>query len=70
MTTDDVLASGQKIQFGSAVNMKVRRPDWMRVDIDGDRRNERMFYDGKTFTVFGERAGSSPSSTRRRRWPI
>ena len=57
MTTDDVLASGQKVQFGSVVTLKVRRPDWMRVDIDGDRRVERLFYDGKTFTAFGKRAG-------------
>ncbi len=57
MTTDDVLASGQKVQYGSVVTMKVRRPDHMRIDIDGDRRNEKMFYDGKTFTVLGARAG-------------
>ena len=27
------------------------------LDIAGDRRNERMYYDGKTFTVFGDKAG-------------
>ena len=57
MTTDDVLPSGQKVQYGGTVDLKVRRPDRMRMDIAGDRRNERMFYDGKTFTVFGERNG-------------
>ena len=57
MTTDDVLKSGQKVQFGATVDMKVRRPDRMRIDISGDRRNERIFYDGKTFTVFGDRVG-------------
>jgi hypothetical protein len=54
-TTDDVLKSGQKVQFGATVDMKVRRPDRMRVDISGDRRNERIYYDGKTFTVFGDK---------------
>ena len=49
--------SGQKVQFGGTVDLKVRRPDRMRIDIAGDRRNERMYYDGKTFTVFGERVG-------------
>jgi len=57
MTTDDQLASGQKVQFGGTVDLKVRRPDRMRVDITGDRRNERLYYDGKTFTVFGPNTG-------------
>ena len=57
MTTDDLIGSGQKVQFGAAVDLKVRRPDRMRMDIAGDRRNERIFYDGKTFTVFSERIG-------------
>jgi hypothetical protein len=56
-TTDDVLPTGQKVQFGGAVDMKIRRPDRMRVDISGDRRNERFYYDGKTFTIFGEKTG-------------
>ena len=55
MTTDDLLPSGQKVQFGGTVDLKVRRPDRLRMDIAGDRRNERIYYDGKTFTVFGER---------------
>ena len=29
----------------------------MRVDITGDRRNERLDDDGKTFTVFGPNTG-------------
>jgi hypothetical protein len=57
MTTDDVIAAGQKVQFSGAVDLKVRRPDRLRMDIAGDRRNEHIFYDGKTFTVYGERAG-------------
>jgi hypothetical protein len=56
-TTDDVLPSGQKVQFGGNIDLKVRRPDRLRMDLSGDRRNERMYYDGKTFTVFGDRVG-------------
>lgn len=56
-TTDDVLPSGQKVQFGGTVDLKIRRPDKMRVDIVGDRRNERLYYDGKTFTAFGDKVG-------------
>ena len=54
-TTDDVLASGQKVQYGGTIDLKVRRPDRLRMDISGDRRNERIYYDGKNFTVFADR---------------
>jgi hypothetical protein len=57
MTTDDALTSGQKVQFSASVTLKVRRPDRMRMDIDGDRRNERLFYDGKTFTAYSTKQG-------------
>jgi len=57
MTTDDLLASGQKVQFNGSVELMVRRPDRMRMDIRGDRRDEHLYYDGKTFTIFGERVG-------------
>jgi len=56
-TTDDVLPSGQKVQYGGTVDLKVRRPDRMRMDIQGDRRNEHLLFDGKTFTVYPERVG-------------
>ena len=57
MTTDDLLASGQKVQFEGTAEVMVRRPDRLRADIRGDRRDQRLYYDGKTFTIFGERLG-------------
>ena len=57
MTTDDLLASGQKVQLGGTVELMVRRPDWMRMDVRADDRDEHLYYDGKTFTIFGERVG-------------
>ena len=57
VTTDDLLASGQKVQFGGTIELMVRRPDRMRADIRGDRLDEHMYYDGKTFTIFGEKVG-------------
>jgi hypothetical protein len=57
MTTDDLLASGQKVQFEGTAELMVRRPDRLRANISGDRRDEHLFYDGKTFTIFGGRAG-------------
>jgi hypothetical protein len=56
-TTDDLLASGQKVQFSGTVELNIRRPDRMRMDIRGDRRDQRIYYDGKSFTIFGERVG-------------
>ncbi len=52
MTTDDVMPSGQKVQYEGTVELKVRRPDRLTADITSDRKNERIFYDGKTFTVY------------------
>jgi hypothetical protein len=57
VTTDDLLASGQKVQFEGTVELMVRRPDRLRMNVRGDRRDEKIFYDGKTFTIFGERLG-------------
>jgi hypothetical protein len=57
VTTDDLLASGQKVQFEGTVELMIRRPDRMRMNVRGDRRDEKIFYDGKSFTVFGERLG-------------
>jgi len=57
VTTDDLLDSGQKVQFGGTIEMMVRRPDRLRADVRGDRRDEHIYYDGKTFTMFGEKVG-------------
>ena len=56
-TTDDVLPSGQKVEYGGTVSMKLRRPNRLRVDVVSDRKNERIFYDGNTFTVFQPAVG-------------
>jgi hypothetical protein len=56
-TTDDILASGQKVQYGGTVKLKIRRPDRMAAEVVSDRKNEQMFYDGTTFTVFQPKVG-------------
>jgi hypothetical protein len=56
-TTDDVLASGQKVEYGGTVGLELRRPNRLRVDVVSDRRNERIFYDGNTFTVYQPAVG-------------
>jgi hypothetical protein len=57
VTTDDLLASGQKVQFDGTIELMVRRPDRLRADVRGDRRDEHIYYDGKTFTIFTAKAG-------------
>ncbi|NOK22037.1 DUF2092 domain-containing protein [Corallococcus carmarthensis] len=56
-TTDEVLTSGQKVQFSGQSDIQVRRPDRLRADISSDRKQRQLFYDGKTFTVNGPRMG-------------
>ena len=55
--TDDVLDSGQKVRRGGVAELKVRRPDRMRIDFNGDLRQQQHFYDGKTFTLYDQRTG-------------
>src|SRR3954470_18912254 len=49
LTTDDLLPSGQKVQYSGHAELRVRRPDRLRADVISDRKNEQLYYDGKTF---------------------
>jgi len=51
-TTDEVLDNGQKVQTSGTATLKLSRPDRLRADVVSDRRNEQIFYDGKTFTLY------------------
>jgi hypothetical protein len=51
-TTDDILASGQKVQYGGKAKLRIQRPDRMAAEVVTDRKNEQMYYDGTTFTVY------------------
>jgi hypothetical protein len=56
-TTDEVLLSGQNIQLGASIDLRVRRPDRLRADVTSDRKTRRFLYDGRTFTLYGPRTG-------------
>lgn len=56
-SSEEVLASGQKLQFGGTVNMKFRRPDGLRVSIQTSRRDREIYYNGKDLTVFSPSLG-------------
>ena len=50
-TTDHLLSSGQKLQHGEVIILAARRPDRLRVDTKGERRNQELIYDGKEITL-------------------
>lgn len=52
-TIDGVFEDGQKLQFGLRTTYLVRAPHAMRVDIETDRQNRRVYYDGATITLAG-----------------
>ncbi|WP_182912007.1 DUF2092 domain-containing protein [Sphingomonas cavernae] len=56
-TTEEVLSTGQKIQYSGTVEIKARKPDRLRVSSKSDRKSRDFFYDGKTLTVFAPNLG-------------
>jgi hypothetical protein len=50
ITRDEVLPSGQKLQFGAIADYAVRRPNRLQGNYNGDRRQASFYYDGTTFT--------------------
>ena len=45
-SVDTILASGQKLQLGRAVDVFVRRPNRFRGNLRGDVRHQELYYDG------------------------
>src|SRR3954451_17764265 len=54
-TLDDVLDSGQKLQFDGTAHLRVRRPDRLWAEVASDRKVRELFYDGKTFPIYAPR---------------
>jgi hypothetical protein len=54
-STDEVLDTGQKVQFDGTARLQVRRPNKLHAEVKTDRKHREFFYDGKTFTLFGRR---------------
>ena len=50
-TYEEIIPSGQKLQFSSAVEVYVRRPNRYRAKITGDTHNQQLFYDGSAVTL-------------------
>lgn len=57
ITDEDVLDSGEKLQFAGKVQASVRSPDRFRLSSTADGRDREFYYNGKTVTVFSPRLG-------------
>lgn len=51
ITFDDLLPTGQKIQYAATNDVAVHRPDRIYAVFKGDRGNKRFWYDGKSITL-------------------
>jgi hypothetical protein len=57
ITSEDVLADGQKLQFASTTTLLAQLPSKMRVSVEGEQKSRLFLYDGKAFTLFARRMG-------------
>jgi hypothetical protein len=57
VTTEAVLVSGQKLQNAAQMTFDVQRPHGLFVDIDSAQKHRQIFYNGKSFTIFGPSTG-------------
>jgi len=51
-TLEEVLESGQKIQFDISARVMVQRPNKLRAEREGDLISQFIVYDGKTLTIY------------------
>ncbi len=49
---EDVLVSGQKIQYDFTASVVIRRPNRLRAEQAGDLFQQLLVYDGKTLTIY------------------
>lgn len=54
---DEVTADGRKLQIGSTVTYKARRPSQLTIDTVSDRKLRKLYYDGKQLTLYAPRVG-------------
>jgi hypothetical protein len=57
-STEVVLKSGEKVEFDHASTVRVKRPNALRSDREGEIAKLSLFYDGRTFTLAGQEKGN------------
>src|SRR6185503_12498487 len=51
-TSEEVLDTGQTIQYTGAIDLVAQRPGHLRANLDSSRKRRQYFYDGHTLTVW------------------
>ena len=57
VTKEDVLGTGEKLQFAGTLDIRARRPDRFRISAVSDIQDRQIYYDGKSLTVYAPRLG-------------
>jgi len=57
VTDEDVLESGEKLQFAGTIEVRARRPDRFKLSIMSDIKDRQIYYNGKQVTVYAPRLG-------------
>jgi hypothetical protein len=57
VTTEDVLESGQKLQYEGKLEVQARKPDRFKFSAKSDLRERDIYYDGKAVTIHSPRLG-------------
>lgn len=57
VTTEQVLDSGQKLQFGGDLKIEAQRPSGFKIAMSTDHQAREIYYDGKSITLFAPKIG-------------
>lgn len=57
VTTEQVLDSGQKLQYGGDLKIEAQRPSGFKISMNFDHREREIYYDGKSVTLFAPKVG-------------
>ncbi len=57
IVADEVTDDGRKLQLGSTVTYKVRKPSQFTIDTVSDRKVRKLYYDGKQITLYAPKVG-------------
>ena len=55
VTVEEVLDSGQKVENAISTEISARKPDKLRVYSTSPQRSRKVYYDGKTVTIYAEK---------------
>jgi len=55
VTNEDVLSTGQKLQYAGTLSVDVHRPDGLKLIASSDEKLREFYYDGKSLTIYSPR---------------